>query len=180
MGGKPKRPVLTAAEEIRAATAEAHGVLRDLRTELRNGIRLLAELHDLAGRAALEHADVLNDELQKACTVLADRMNLGLAHVQEQARKVTDHTGRLLGAEDSRALSKQIVSEAARSLAAQLMITATADGIVLRRRPEADQVDLDEGGDLKDYLRRETATGRVFVVTDPADAPPGTVILDAR
>jgi len=178
VSGRPRRPEPGTEDRIR----ELNGLLSDLRTETRSAVRVLAEIRDLTGRAALEHADVLNDEFSVISARLGERSDKTVAHMQTMVDKATDHLSRLIGAEDGRALMRAIITEASRSLADQLMIAVDKGrGVpVVMARPDAQYVDIDQDGDVKEHLRRDRDTGRVFVVTDPRDAPPGSVVLDSR
>lgn len=165
--GKPRPAAPDAAQQLREATAEAHAAIKDLRAAIREARQLPATLDEASAAAAAAHAEVLNGLLSTASAELTALINTTLRHLQGQADKVADHTAALLGAGSTRALLDVVVEETVRSLSAQLMLEATENGAVLVRKPDADEQHIG-GGDLKQHLRRDRATGQIFVTTDPA------------
>lgn len=150
MSGRPKN---TEAEDLRQLTREAHEAIKDLRL----GIREIR-----AERA--EHVSFLADSLQLAANAGIERIGneaqTALDFLQAEIQKVTDHLNALLGSHSAEDLTEAIVTEAARSLASQLTLG------------------LDEHGQL--VIKPREQPGQVFVTTDPALAPPGSIILDGR
>lgn len=150
MTGSPKP---TEAETLRQLTREAHEAIKDLRAAAKE---LRAE------RAA--HAAFLEDACQRAGNDGADRVmkaaQLALDILQGEVDKVIGHQAALLGAADMTELTNAIVGQAASSLASQLLLAIDEEG-----KPE---------------IRRREHIGEIFVTTDPANAPPGSIILDAR
>lgn len=146
-----EQPKPTEAEVLRQLIREAHEAMKDLRLAIKE-IR--------AERA--EHVGFLDETMRLAVAAAAEQIhdaaNQTLDIVQIEVRKVADHIAGILGAGSAEDLVQEIVSEAARNLAHQLDLALDDDGQpVIRPKP-----------------------GQVFVTTDPALAPPGSIILDAR
>lgn len=146
------QPKPTEAEALKQLIREAHEAMKDLRLAIKE-IR--------AERA--EHADFLDQTLKLAAAAGVEQIGReaqkGLDFIQAEADRMLRHISELIGAHSTEDLVDAIVQEGARSLATQLTLAADEDGnLVIGRRPPA----------------------QVFVTTDPALAPPGSIILDAR
>lgn len=152
MSGKPK---LTEAEELRQLTREAHEAIKDMRLAMRE-----------MRAAQAEHIDFLDKSLQLAASAGIEQIsNVGqqtLSFIQGQIDHLMAHISALVGAEDREQLVNEIVSESARSLASQLMLGLDADG-----SPAI-------------VPHSHHPRGEIFVTTDPALAPPGSIIIDGR
>lgn len=151
MSGRPK----TEAEDLRQLIREAHEAIKDMRLAIKE-IR--------AERA--EHVDFLSKSLQVATGAGVERIGnetqSALDFWQDNVDHLLDHVAALIGAGNAKELAQEIINEAARSLASQLMIA------------------LDDHGRPCITPRELAQPGEVFVTTDPALAPPGSIILDAR
>lgn len=162
MSGKTKGPVLTEAEQLREATRAAHEAARDLRAAIREA----RQLREDSARLQREHADALAETLAAAAAVgengIIDAANLAMEHQQSQLNIVMDFLDKMLGVADAGGLGKVIVNDAAAKIAAQLSA----------------EVILPKGSAVQ--LKRRADLGEVFVTTDPALAPPGSVILNGR
>lgn len=141
----------TEADDLRQLIREAHEAMKDLRLALKE-IR--------AERA--EHVGFLDETMRLAIAAASEQIHNAaqqtLDAVQSEVFKVSNHIAGILGAGSAEELVEEIVTEAGRNLAHQLELALDDDGQpVIRPKP-----------------------GQVFVTTDPALAPPGSIILDAR
>lgn len=145
------RPKPTEMEDLRQLIREAHEAMKDLKIARKE-----------IDQARAEHVGFLDETMRLAVAAAAEQIHNAaqqtLDVVQIEVRKVADHIAGILEAGSAEDLVHEIVSEAARNLAWQLELALDDDGqMVIRPKP-----------------------GQVFVTTDPALAPPGSIILDAR
>jgi len=161
MSGRQKPSAADPREELRELTRDAHAAVKDLRQALR-------EAREVSHRLQAEHVAALGKSMSLA-TAAAEETLLGAAsHLQQQASLVTGHVAELLGAGDASALADRITDRAASDLARLL----SAELIL----PPGTKVTMRDRGVLPPL----PGAGQVFVVTDPADAPPGSVVIDGR
>lgn len=150
MSGQPKP---TEAEALRQLIREAHEAMKDLRLAIKE-IR--------AERA--EHVDFLDKILRLAADAgveqIAGNAETALDFIQSQTDRLFAHISELISTDTREDLADKIVKECARQLASQLMIG------------------IDDQGNPAIVPRNQR--GEIFVTTDPALAPPGSIILDAR
>lgn len=160
---KPGRPVPgSEAEQLREATRAAHEAARDLRQALAEARQLREE----SRRLQRDHVAALGETLAKATAAgeekIFNAVNQALEHGQSEINAVLDFLDKILGVADAGGLGKVIVDDAAAKIAAQLSA----------------ELELPPGAAVQ--LKRRRDAGRVFVTTDPALAPPGSVVIDGR
>jgi hypothetical protein len=172
VSGRPKNPV-TDAEQLRLLTREAHEAIKGVREAIRD---LRAE-REAIERARAVHAAFLDESIRLAAGAAAEQIRdvgqLYTDQLQVSVNDVQEHVSSLLGSEDKNSLANAIVRDASQKLAELLRVEIDGDQVTLipdgRRRRES-------------FIRRvdEYRDAQVFVTTDPALAPPGSVIIDGR
>lgn len=153
MSGRVKHPV-TDAEQLRQLTREAHEAIQGL-LEAKRDLR----------QARDEHVAAIDEAVRQAVTDAGDilaKSAAGLvAYVDAQVQKVTSHMGDLLGTSTGRQLGDVIANQCAVELARQLIVDVENGRPVIRKR-------------------ERPPPAQVTVTTDPAMAPPGSIVIDAR
>jgi len=155
VSGRPKRPAGAGADDLRELTRQAHEAVKDLRLAQR-------EVRQDLDRARAGHQRLAEQAIALAVSAGVERIEDvtqdALDFFQGELDRVMEYTTALIGAGSAQELVQVIVNEAARSLAGQLILGLGSDGqSAVLPRP-----------------------GRVYVTTDPALAPPGSLVIDGR
>lgn len=158
MSGRPRPGRGDAAEQLRELTREAHAAAKDLRLAIR-------ETREEAARLQASHQAAAAAAAAAAVADASDQLRRAAGHLQQQSNLVTDHIARLLGTASAEEITDEIISRSsadlARMLSAELLLPPGA-ALQLRSRG------------------RTGAAGELYITTDPALAPPGSVIIDGR
>lgn len=172
MSGRPKRPADAEADELAGLIREAHGATRDLR-------QLLRELREVRAAFPAAAHDLLQDLLNAHLEMINDALDRAAEHVQkvirQQEQATREHYTRMLG-EEGRDLILNTCAMVLHLAAPHVTVSSYKDE--LARVATQHWV---TGCSCKGCLLvAGTGAGDVYVVTDPADAPPGSLIIDGR
>jgi hypothetical protein len=160
---------LTDEERLKLLTREAHEAAQACREAARD---MRAE-HDTIKRARAEHVQFLDKSITLAVAAAVEYIRkIGQDYVDQLQviiNEVQDHVAGLLGAGDIGAVAQFIIKDASQKLAEQLAAEIRGNELGLVNDPEKRQ-----------ESARRRRKGQVFVTTDPAPAPPGSIVLDMR
>lgn len=159
-----------AAAELRELTREANGAVKDLRQVLR-------EARELRARMAAEAEQLLEDRLNAHMDEINGALNDAAAHVQQvitsQEQATREHYAKVLGVS-----GQKLVSVTCAQILHLAMPEVTVADWLARLARDGERC-RNAGCSCLGCVTL-TRPGGVRVVTDPADALPGSVIIDLR
>lgn len=168
-----------AAADLRQATREAHEAAQDIRQAARDAhAQAAADTGDFkaAGRLLLDGSkDLVVTRFTAALTTieaLTERFG-------KEAAEIYEAMAVFAGQDSAAELMAAIIGSAAARVTEEIM-PVIRNHLAARGDPRAVMQALDRAGPAAWTTRGPGAPGQVTVTTDPALAPPGSVVLDMR
>jgi hypothetical protein len=128
VSGRPKGAPADPAARLEASTAAARQVLRELHEAIKDARALSREIDAHVNKAVAHIGEQMVTATEMGSGKLDTLAMQIMDHLQQQVEQISDHIAGILGSASADELTRVIVKEAARQLAAQLVLGIDEDG----------------------------------------------------